>query len=70
MANAVRAEEQSAQHAESPEKDSPLLDLAAVKKFAETAKARGYVTYEELNAALASEEVSSEQIEDTISMLS
>ena len=72
MANAARAEEQSAQQAEVPEKDSPLLDLsdAAVKTFIETAKARGYVTYDELNAVLPSEEVSSEQIEDTMSMLS
>jgi RNA polymerase primary sigma factor len=72
MANAARAEEQTAQQAEVPEKDSPLLDLsdAAVKKFIKTAKARGYVTYDELNAVLPSEEVSSEQIEDTMSMLS
>src|SRR3972149_8952331 len=72
MANAARAEEQTAQPSEAPEKDSPLLDLsdAAVKKFIKTAKARGYVTYDELNAVLPSEEVSSEQIEDTMSMLS
>ena len=72
MANAARAEEQTAQQSEAPEKDSPLLDLsdAAVKKFIKTAKARGYVTYDELNAVLPSEEVSSEQIEDTMSMLS
>jgi RNA polymerase primary sigma factor len=34
------------------------------------AKARGYVTYEELNEVLPSDQVSSEQIEDTMSMLS
>ena len=72
MANAARAEEQTGQQTEAPEKDSPLLDLsdAAVKKFIKTATARGYVTYDELNAVLPSEEVSSEQIEDTMSMLS
>src|SRR5262245_4397226 len=72
MADAARAKEQSAQQVEAPEKDNPLLDLsdAAVKRFIETAKARGYVTYDELNAVLPSEEVSSEQIEDTMSMLS
>ena len=72
MANAASAEEQSAQQLEAPEKDSPLLDLsdAAVKGFIKTATARGYVTYDELNAVLPSEEVSSEQIEDTMSMLS
>jgi RNA polymerase primary sigma factor len=72
MANAASAEEQSAQQAEAPEKDNPLLDLsdAAVKEFIKTAMARGYVTHDELNAVLPSEEVSSEQIEDTMSMLS
>jgi RNA polymerase primary sigma factor len=34
------------------------------------AKKRGYVTYDELNEVLPSEEVTSEQIEDTMSMLS
>ena len=51
--------------------DSPLLDLtdAAVKRMIKLAKQRGYVTYDELNAVLPSEEVSSEQIEDTMAML-
>ena len=51
--------------------DSPLLDLsdAAVKRMIKAAKARGYVTYDELNSVLPSEEVSSEQIEDTMAML-
>jgi RNA polymerase primary sigma factor len=43
---------------------------AAVKKLIKTAKARGFVTYDELNEVLPSEEVTSEQIEDTMSMLS
>ena len=34
------------------------------------AKKRGYITYEQLNAVMPSEEVTSEQIEDTLSMLS
>jgi RNA polymerase primary sigma factor len=52
--------------------DQPLLDLSdqAVKKMIKTAKQRGYVTYEELNKVLPSDQVSSEQIEDTMSMLS
>ncbi|HEX2430999.1 MAG TPA: RNA polymerase sigma factor RpoD [Aestuariivirgaceae bacterium] len=51
--------------------DSPLLDLtdAAVKRMIKLAKQRGYVTYDELNEVLPSEEVSSEQIEDTMAML-
>ena len=52
--------------------DSPLLDStnASVKKLIAKAKERGYITYDELNAALPSEEMSSEQIEDIMSMLS
>src|SRR5688572_4113167 len=52
--------------------DSPLLDLsdAAVKKLIKTAKKRGYVTYEELNSVMPSEEVSTDQIEDIMAMFS
>jgi RNA polymerase primary sigma factor len=51
--------------------DGPLLDMsdAAVKRMIKLAKQRGYVTYDELNDVLPSEEVSSEQIEDTMAML-
>ena len=56
--------------AEAP--DSPLLDLsdAAVKKLIKTAKKRGYVTYEEVNAVLPSDQVSPDQIEDIMAMFS
>lgn len=52
--------------------DNPLLDMTdqAVKRMIKTAKERGFVTYEELNEVLPSEKVSSEIIEDTMSMLS
>src|SRR5690606_17836282 len=52
--------------------DSPLLDTlgAGVKKMIARGKERGYVTYDELNQALPPDQVSSEQIEDTMSMLS
>src|SRR6202020_139832 len=52
--------------------DSPLLDLsdAAVKRMLKIAKKRGWVTQEELNAVLPSEEISSDQIEDMNAMLS
>jgi RNA polymerase primary sigma factor len=52
--------------------DSPLLDSIndAVKKMIFASKERGFVTYDELNEALPPEQVSSEQIEDTMSMLS
>jgi RNA polymerase primary sigma factor len=52
--------------------DAPLLDTlgANVKRMIARGKERGYVTYNELNNALPPEQVSSEQIEDTMSMLS
>ena len=58
--------------AENPDAPLPVLDLsdAAVKKMIKQAKKRGYVTYEQLNAVMPSEEVTSEQIEDTLAMLS
>src|ERR1700757_1164882 len=67
--------------AETPEKDGPetaekdgplpLLDLsdAAVKKMIKQAKKRGYVTYEQLNAVVPSEEVTSEKIEDVLAIM-
>ncbi len=66
----AEVEEQEQPQGETP--DGPVLDMsdAAVKKLIKTAKARGFVTYDELNEVLPSEEVSSEQIEDTMSMLS
>ncbi len=52
--------------------DSPLLDLsdAAVKKLIRSAKKRGYVTHDQINSVLRSEEVNSEQIEDVLAMFS
>jgi RNA polymerase primary sigma factor len=50
---------------------SPLDTVAAsIKKMVAKGKERGYVTYDEINAALPPEKVSSEQIEDTMTMLS
>ena len=68
---ATNTDENSSQES-SGSSDAPLLDLtaSAVKQMIKTAKKRGYVTYDELNEVLPSEEVSSEQIEDTMSMLS
>ncbi len=52
--------------------DGPLIDLSdsAVKKLIKTVKKRGYVTMDEINSVLPSEEVSSEQIEDILSLFS
>ncbi|MGH7114221.1 MAG: RNA polymerase sigma factor RpoD [Stellaceae bacterium] len=52
--------------------EAPLLDIvaAAIKKMLARGRERGYVTYDDLNAALPPDQVSSEQIEDTMTMLS
>jgi RNA polymerase primary sigma factor len=52
--------------------DGAMLDMsqAAVKRMIGDAKERGYITYDQLNAVLPPEQVSSEQIEDVMSMLS
>ena len=48
--------------------DSPLPDLsdAAVKKLTHSAKKRGYVTHDQINSVLPSEEVNSQEIEDVL----
>src|ERR1700686_5210548 len=52
--------------------ETPLLDMIAIaiKKMVARGKERGYLTYDELNAALPQDQVSSDQIEDTMTMLS
>jgi RNA polymerase primary sigma factor len=52
--------------------DGAMLDMsqAAVKRMIGDAKERGYITYDQLNSVLPPEQVSSEQIEDVMSMLS
>ena len=55
------------------EEDTDLsLDMsqAAVKKMIAEARERGYITYDQLNNVLPPDQVSSEQIEDVMSMLS
>jgi RNA polymerase primary sigma factor len=51
--------------------DGPLMDgmAAGVKKMVMRARERGYITYDELNSVLPPDQVSSEQIEDTMAML-
>src|SRR6218665_598956 len=71
MATKVQEKEEAETEREGTS-DGPLLDLSddAVKKMIKAAKKRGYVTMDELTSVLPSEEVTSEQIEDTMSMLS
>ena len=68
----VKEEAPEKEATETPDTPLPLLDLsdAAVKKLIRTAKKRGYVTHDEINAVLPSEEVNSEQIEDVLAMFS
>ena len=51
--------------------DAPLIDLndATIKKLLAKAKRRGFLTYDELNAALPQDQMSSEQIEDVMSAI-
>src|SRR6266436_6517454 len=63
------------QNEEVPEKEGPEtlpddLSDAAVKKLIRFAKKRGYVTHDQINSVLPSEEVTSEQIEDVLAMFS
>ncbi|MCC3861454.1 RNA polymerase sigma factor RpoD [Pseudemcibacter aquimaris] len=51
--------------------DAPVVDSQkAVKKMIAEAKKRGYITYDALNEALPQDQMSSEQIEDVMTMLS
>jgi len=54
--------------------DEPEIGLdmsqTAVKKMIAEARSRGYITYDQLNTVLPPDQVSSEQIEDVMSMLS
>src|SRR5438552_4120199 len=80
MTSKTKAAQKEKEKEEAPEKEAseapdtplPLLDLsdAAVKKLIRTAKKRGYVTHDQINSVLPSEEVNSEQIEDVLAMFS
>ena len=72
MANKIKVTPQKEEMLEREGLDSPLLDLsdAAVKDLIRGGKKRGYVTHNQINALLSSEEVKSEQIEDILAKLS
>ncbi len=59
-------------HKEDDQDGDISLDMSqtAVKKMIAEARERGYITYDQLNAVLPPEQVSSDQIEDVMSMLS
>src|SRR5262249_41813065 len=67
--------EETPQKEEMPEKAGPEtlpddLSGAAITKLIRSAKKRGYVTHDQINSVLPSEEVNSEQIEDVLAMFS
>src|ERR1700675_2622096 len=72
MASKIKVTPQKEERSEKEGHEIPLLDLfdAAVKKLVRNAKKRGYVTHDQINALLSSEEVKSEQIEDILAKLS
>jgi len=51
--------------------DAPLIDLndAEIRKAIARAKKRGYITYDQLNAALPQDQMTTDQIEDVMSAL-
>ena len=69
MASKSKVAQKEKEKEEAPEKEAtetpdtplPLLDLsdAAVKKLIRSAKKRGYVTHDQINSVLPSEEVNS-----------
>ena len=72
MASKIKVTPQKEEMEEKEGPEIPLLDLsdAVVKKVIRNAKKRGYVTHDQINALLSSEEVKSEQIEDILAKLS
>ena len=72
MASKIKVTPQKEEMLEDEGPDSPLLDLsdAAIKDLIRSAKKRGYVTHNQINALLSSEEVKSEQIEDILAKFS
>jgi RNA polymerase primary sigma factor len=71
MATKVKENEEAENERDSAT-DGPLLDLSddAVKKMIKAAKKRGYVTMDELNEVLPSDQVDPDRIEDIMAMLS
>jgi RNA polymerase primary sigma factor len=72
MASKIKVTPQNEETVEKEGPEIPLLDLsdAAVKELIRNAKKCGYVTHDQINALLSSEEVKSEQIEDILAKLS
>jgi RNA polymerase primary sigma factor len=72
MASKIKVTPQKADVLEEEGRQTPVLDLsdAAVKELVRTAKKRGYIAHDQINALLASEEINSEQIENILAKFS
>jgi RNA polymerase primary sigma factor len=57
---------------EDDKSEAPIIDVAteAIKKMIKKGKERGYVTIDEINAALPQDKINSDMIEDTMAILS
>ncbi|RED46096.1 RNA polymerase sigma factor RpoD [Aestuariispira insulae] len=67
-----QAEAKESKKTEDQSGDNPVLEdpKAAVKKLIAKGKERGFISIDELNAALPQDQVSTDQIEDTMTLLS
>jgi RNA polymerase primary sigma factor len=72
MASKIKVTPQKDEMPEMEGPETPLLDLsdAAVNKLIRSAKKQGYVTHDQINTLLSSEELKSEQIEDILAKFS
>ena len=72
MASKIKVTRQKVEMLEKEGPETPLLDLsdAAVKALIRSAKKRAFVTHDQINALLSSEEINSEQIEDILAKFS
>src|SRR5450756_679760 len=72
MASKIKVTPQKEEMLEKEGPETSLLDLsdAAVKELIRSAKKRGYVTHDQINALLSSGEVKSERIEDILANFS
>ena len=72
MASEIKVTLQNEETSEKEGPESPTLNLSdlAVVSLLDSAKKRGYVTNDQINALLSSEEVKSEQIEDIMARFS
>ncbi|MDO6728853.1 RNA polymerase sigma factor RpoD [Marinovum sp. 2_MG-2023] len=66
----MAAKDTDDQKTDAPEDASLDMSQTAVKKMIAEARERGYITYDQLNNVLPPDQVSSDQIEDVMSMLS